>query len=57
MNSSKGYHKSFSESDQSAHQERSTVTSDFNCPSKDYISKDSSAQVMSTENDGQTRAR
>ena len=57
MNSSKGYHKCFSESDQSAHQERSTVTSDFNCPSKDYISTDSSAQVMSTENDGQTYAR
>ena len=43
------YSQSFSESDQSASQETSAVTSDFNHPSKDYvnyISTDLSAGMM-----------
>ena len=54
------YSESFSESDQSANQETSSVTNDFNHPSKDYknfIFTDLSAQMMSTENDGQNNGR
>ena len=43
-------------SDQSAYQQTSAVTSDFNHPSKDYvnyISTDLSAQMMSIQNDAQ----
>ena len=48
------YSESFSENDQSAYQETSAVNNDFNHPSEDYvnrISKDLSAQIMSTQND------
>ena len=54
------YSESFSERDQSANQETSTVTNDFNHPSKDYINvifTDLSAQMMSTENYGQNNGR
>ena len=50
------YSESFSESDQSAYQETSAVTSDFNHPSEDYInyiSTDLSAVTMSIQNDAQ----
>ena len=52
--------ESFSESDQSAYQETSAVTNDFNHPSEDYvnfISTDLSAQMMSTQNNGQNSGR
>ena len=48
------YSESFSENDQFAFQETSAVNNDFNHPSEDYvnrISKDLSAQIMSTQND------
>ena len=54
------YNKSFSENDQSVYQETSAVTSDFNHPSEDYvtyISTDLSAQMMSTQEDGQNSGR
>ena len=43
-----------------SHQETSEVTNDFNHPSEDYvnrISTDSSAQMISTQNDGQSSGR
>ena len=52
--------KSFSKSNQSAHQETSAVAYDFNHTNKDYInfiSADLSAQMMSTQNDGQNSGR
>ena len=55
--SSSEYSESFSESDHSASQERSAVTSDLNHPSEDYvnyISTDLSADMMSTQNDVKT---
>ena len=54
------YSESFSESDQSAYQETSAVTSDFNQPSEDYInyiSTDLSVEMMNTQNDGQNSDR
>ena len=42
------------------HQETSEVTNDFNHPSEDYvnrISTDLSAQMISTQNDGQNSSR
>ena len=45
------YSESFSESDQSAYQETSAVTCDFNHPSEvyvNYISTDLSAQMVSS---------
>ena len=54
------YSKSFSENDQSAYQETSAVTSDFNHPNEDYvnyISTDLSAKRISTQNYGQNSAR
>ena len=53
------YIENFSESDQSAYQEMSAVTNDFNHPSEDYINlicTDLSA-MMSTKNDGQNSGR
>ena len=49
------YIKNFSESGQSAYQEMSAVTNDFNHPSEDYVNlicTDLSA-MMCTQNDGQ----
>ena len=54
------YSESFSESDQSAYQETSAVSSDFYNPSEvyvNYVSTDLSAQMMSIQNDGQNSGR
>ena len=50
------YRCNFYESDLSVYQKTSAVTNDFNYPSEDYvnfISTDLSAQMISTQNDGQ----
>ena len=55
--SSSEWSESFSESDQSVYQETLAVTSGFNHPSKDYVNHiftDFTAQMMSTQNDGQS---